>query len=64
MENEDSDFGMNFDDMYDDRELNALKKTEPFLEPVYMQLDEKNFLYYVSKIGSICKIMEINPKKS
>ena len=51
MENEDSDFGMNFDDMYDDRELNALKKTEPFLEPVYMQLDEKNFLYYVSKIG-------------
>jgi hypothetical protein len=36
MENEDSDFGMNFDDMYDDRELNALKKTEPFLEPVYM----------------------------
>jgi hypothetical protein len=29
-----------------------------------MQLDEKNFLYYVSRAGSLCKIMEINPKKS
>jgi hypothetical protein len=29
-----------------------------------MQLDEKNFLYYVSRSANICKIMEINPKKS
>jgi len=29
-----------------------------------MQLDEKNFLYYVLRSGSVCKIMEINPKKS
>jgi hypothetical protein len=36
MENEDSDFGMNFDDVYDDSELNVLNKSEPFLEPVYM----------------------------
>lgn len=36
MENEDSDSGINFDDMYDDSKLNILKKTEPFLEPVYL----------------------------
>ena len=36
MENEDSDFGMNFDEIYDDSILNVLKKTEPFLEPVFI----------------------------
>ncbi len=29
-----------------------------------MQFDEKNFIYYVARQGEICKIMEINPKKS
>jgi len=29
-----------------------------------MQLDEKNFVYYILRTGSISKIMEINPKKS
>ncbi len=29
-----------------------------------MQMDEKNFIYYVSRLGVVCKIMEINPKKS
>ena len=29
-----------------------------------MCIDEKNFLYYVSKSGANCRIMEINPRQS
>lgn len=29
-----------------------------------MQLDEKNFLYYVARLGTRCRIMEINPRRS